>query len=228
MSKEEKIDGSQRGSARTPSPQPPTGHRPAPTTQPDMPKDEDDVRKGDKLSPDTTTEAEKQNEELNRFPLDKFWSSTAKSPDAELVKARDKYQESVEKLAGVLIKRNDPNFTPDVQAYHASGQAQALEIPDFAAVTNSVQDSREQQVQKRSTRVGHAIASAYPAIKVVLGLTGTVAENAGFAPVKITANGLGTVFDVSYTYGCLFDFARLIVQACYESTRRNRTSRNDS
>ena len=213
-----KVDDSQNSSARTPSSKPPTDRRAAPTTQADKPKDEGDIRKGDKLSPDTATEAKKQNAELARFPLDRFWSSTATIHDAELVKAREKYQESVEKLAGVLRERKDPKFTPDVQAYYASGQAEALEIPEFAAVTNSVQDSREQQAQRWYTQVGHAIAGAYPAVKVVLGLTGTVAEHAGFAPVKITANGLGTVFDVSYTYSCHLILLKLIIQACYEST----------
>ena len=197
--KGKKADDSQSSSARTPSPKPSTDRRATPTTQPDMPKSEGDVRKGDKLSPDTTTEAKKQNAELPRFQLDGFWKSTATIHDAELVEAREKYQESVEKLEGVLSKRKE---------FCASGQAS--EIPDFAAVTNSVQASREQQVQRWPTKVGHAMARAYPAIKVVLGLTGTIAEHASFAPVKITANGLGTVFDVSYTYRRLGETKRLM------------------
>ena len=185
-------------------------------------------KKGNELSPDTTTETKKQNAELPRFQLDYFWKSTATIHDAELIQAQEKYQESVEKLAGVLRERNDPKFMPDVQAFYASGHAQASETPGFAAVTNSVQASREQQVQRWDTKVGHAIARAYPTIKVVLNLTGAIAEHASFAPVKITANGLGTVFDVSYTYSCHLILPKLIVQACYQKPQANRRSRNDS
>ena len=226
--KGKKVDDSQSSNARTPLPKPPTDRRAAPTTQLDKPKDEGNVRKGDKLPTDTTTEAKKQNAEPPRFPLDGFWSSTATTHDVGLAEARKKYQESVEKLAGMLRGRKDPKFMPDVQAYYASGQAQALQIPEFTAVTNSIQGSREQQVQRWYTQVGHDIAVTFPAVKVVLGLTGTIAEYASFAPVKITANGLGTVFDVSYTYSCHLILPKLIVQACYEKTRGNRRSRKDS
>ena len=119
--KGKKVDDSQSSSARTSSPKPPTDRCAAPTTQLDKPKDEGNIRKGDKLSPDTTTEAEKQIAEPPRFPLDSFWSSTAITHDVRLAKAREKYQESVEKLAGVLRERKDPKSMPDIQAYYASG-----------------------------------------------------------------------------------------------------------
>lgn len=115
---------------------------------------------------------------------------------ADLLRAQDDLHAALEKLETALQEANRPSslFKPKVDS---DGSRPRQQITSFTEMAKVLQASHEDAEESISTKVGHFMLAIYPVSKLVLGLTGSAASNAGFAPLQITANGLAQVLEVS-------------------------------
>ena len=128
--------------------------------------------------------------------LEPFFDTAAVS--SELTVARQDLQDAMEKLGTVLQKAGRPSKSSSYsQKLHDVLKGQPVSSASFADITKALKTSHNEQDKSITSKVGSFIYRFYPVSKLVLGLTGTVASNAGFAPLQITANGIAQILEVS-------------------------------
>ncbi|KAK7914186.1 hypothetical protein PG985_011889 [Apiospora marii] len=122
--------------------------------------------------------------------------------DSHLVDAQEKLQLSVQSLESVLQaltnKPSDklPELTACVEA--AAGTKEPAVLDKLIATILLDGHNRSQNVSKAT---GEYLKRIAPLSQLALGLTGTIAANAGYAPVQIITNGLSQIITVTQVPG---------------------------
>lgn len=140
-----------------------------------------------------SSEQPAQQPALTQIHLPPLFAQSAATTSA-VRKSQEKLQRAIEELESVLQALTDQPSSrlPGLQDCLTQSVSSPLSFQD---ITTTLQEGQEASNQAKSKAYSF-IQKLQPLSQLALGLTGTVASYAGYAPVQIATNGVARVLEV--------------------------------
>ncbi|ROV90340.1 hypothetical protein VMCG_09750 [Cytospora schulzeri] len=114
-----------------------------------------------------------------------------------VVQSRTRLQQAYEELESVLQARNGPSASRSGLKDILTQENLDISQDTLLQILEEVKLDQETKTRRASSKAGAFMQKMFPLSKITLGLTGTLANNFGCAPVQIAANGLIQVMELA-------------------------------